>query len=76
VRRITDDEIVVGEDDSHLNFSLSLLKFRENGNQKIAFSTVVKVNNPIGKAYLLTILPFHKIIARTMLASAIREGRI
>jgi hypothetical protein len=66
----SDDEIVVGEDDSHLDFRLSLLRLSQEGHDKLVLSMVVKTHNAIGKAYLCTILPFHKLIMRKYLEVA------
>ncbi len=60
VQRVTDNEIFVGEDDKHLNFLISVLRHK-NG---IALSTWVHTHNNFGKAYLWTIMPFHKLIVR------------
>ncbi|TAJ43013.1 MAG: DUF2867 domain-containing protein [Reyranella sp.] len=43
---------------------------------KVALSTVVWPHNLFGRAYLFTILPFHRFGARTILANALSAGRI
>ena len=60
VQSVSENEILLGEDDKHLNFLISVLR-HENG---VALSTWVRTHNGFGKAYLLTIMPFHKIIVR------------
>ena len=67
---LTDDEIVVDEDDSHLNFRLSVHKTIEESKEKVVLSMVVTVNNAIGKMYLSLILPFHKIVMKAYLDRA------
>jgi len=70
---VTEKEIIVGEDDSHLNFRLSLLKLRESGRDKVVLSMIVNVNNLVGRVYLAMVLPFHKVIMRTFLNTAVRR---
>ena len=59
------DEIVVGADDSHLDFRASVL-LRRAGNL-LAITTVVRCHNLLGRLYLATILPFHILIAHDLL---------
>lgn len=55
------DEIIVGDDDKHLNFILS---FHKNAVANIiTATTVVHVKNWFGKAYMIFVKPMHKIIA-------------
>ena len=68
-----DNEIVLGEDDRHLNFRISLKKTVENEQVRIIVSTVIFVNNTLGRLYLFFILPFHKIIVPAILRRI--EGR-
>ncbi|MCH5597028.1 DUF2867 domain-containing protein [Niabella ginsengisoli] len=70
---ITDNEIIMGEDDKHLNFRVSLF-IASNQNQKlITISTTVQFNNLLGKLYFLPVQPFHKIIVPIMLKNMIRQ---
>jgi Protein of unknown function (DUF2867) len=63
------DQIVMGLNDRHLDFRL-LVDVRNAGadQQSVTATTVVKTHNRLGRAYLATILPFHRIIVRAMLA--------
>jgi len=67
-----EDEIVLGEDDRHLDFRVSLQRRREPSGVLLAATTVVRVHNPLGRAYLLAVRPFHKIIMRASLARLAR----
>lgn len=71
-----ENEVVIGEDDKHLNFRVSLY-LEKNTNQinkkKIIISTTVEFNNWFGKIYFLPVRPFHKIIVPTMLKAIIKE---
>ena len=64
-----DNEIVMGEDDKHLNFRVSLLTVCEKGRlgESVILTTVVKYNNWFGRLYFALIKPFHKLIVRMML---------
>ena len=52
------DEVILGFDDSHLNFRLSIL--RQSG--LIHAATWVHPHNLAGRVYLAAIMPFHKLI--------------
>ena len=72
----TDNEVVIGEDDKHLNFRVSL--FLENHktelNKKVlTISTTAEFNNWFGRLYFLPVKPFHKLIVPTMLKGIIKE---
>jgi Protein of unknown function (DUF2867). len=60
-----EDEIVIGEDDKHLNFRTSILK--DESENTISLTTVVHYNNVWGKVYFFPVKPFHKIIMRVLL---------
>lgn len=64
-----DDQVVLGFDDSHLNFRI-VLDVAAAGSQarKLAVTTLVERHNLFGRVYIFVITPFHKLIVRTMLA--------
>ncbi len=71
-----ENEVVLGEDDKHLNFRISLLIENiktDKTKQKITTTTTVVFNNWFGRVYFLPVKPFHKLIVSTMLESVIRE---
>eukprot|EP00903_Cladosiphon_okamuranus_P001244 g1242.t1 len=71
---ISDNEIILGEDDWHQDFRVSVL--RTNGRSpRVYASTCCKRHNLGGYAYLALILPFHKLIARSVLDKAV-ESRL
>ncbi len=57
---LTEDEIIVGSNDKHLDFRISVL--RDSGGYYV--STWVHTHNIFGKMYLLFVMPFHKIIVK------------
>jgi hypothetical protein len=64
------DELLLGEDDRHLDFRLSVL-VRNDGSADWAFvSTIVRFNSWLGRAYFLPVRQFHKLIVPAMIRSA------
>lgn len=57
----TDDEVIAGFNDKHLDFRISVMRFEG----KILLSTWVHTHNIGGKIYLRAIMPFHILIARS-----------
>lgn len=62
------DEIVLGADDRHLDFRLSLLRRRSPIGTLLIATTVVRTHNLLGFAYLNAVRPFHYLVVRTNLA--------
>lgn len=67
-----DDEIISVADDKHMTFYLSVRKH----NGQVIVSTLVNQKTIIGRIYVTGILPFHYIIARTVINNAINAQRI
>ncbi|WP_375561738.1 DUF2867 domain-containing protein [Bernardetia sp. OM2101] len=70
----TENEVVMGEDDRHLNFRVSLFFTPSNldiNKTEVFISTTVEFNNWFGKLYFLPVKIFHKIIVPVMLKSTI-----
>jgi hypothetical protein len=67
-----ENEIVMGENDKHLNFKVSVLVDRENS--YIYLTTIVRFNNFFGRLYCLPVKPFHKIIVKSSLKRQIIEN--
>jgi hypothetical protein len=72
----SDTEIVTGGDDRHLDFRVSVRKLTDRGTPRVALTTSVRPHNRLGKAYLLVVLPFHRLGVRTLLANAVAAGRL
>ncbi|HWW99429.1 DUF2867 domain-containing protein [Collimonas sp.] len=64
-------EVVLGFDDHHLDFRISI-KVAPDGPEatQVTVSTIVKTNNLLGRSYLATIMPFHRLIVRHLLEHA------
>ncbi|MGK6340778.1 DUF2867 domain-containing protein [Chryseobacterium sp. DT-3] len=76
----TDCEIIIGENDKHLDFRVSL--FYDNTqygteNSFLTISTTVKSHNRLGMLYFISVRPFHQLIVPVMLKKMIAklEGR-
>ena len=54
-------ELIVGTDDSHLNFRISILQ-QDN---TIHMATWVHRKNVLGRVYLAVVMPFHVLIVRS-----------
>ncbi|WP_146165942.1 DUF2867 domain-containing protein [Stenotrophobium rhamnosiphilum] len=68
-------EILLGMDDHHLDFRLIVtLDSTSASTQTITVTSLVKTHNRLGRVYLTMILPFHRLLARTMLARASLSG--
>ena len=61
-----ESEIILGLDDSHLDFRISVLK--QDG--QIYFATWVRTKNRFGRIYLRLIMPFHILIVRNAVSRA------
>lgn len=69
---ISDDEVILGADDSHLNFR-ALVKNDKSDSNNIKVITLVEYNNLKGKIYMGIIKPFHRLIVKRMVKNAYRE---
>jgi hypothetical protein len=75
---ITKNEILLGEDDKHLDFRLSVLvQMRADSTAAspyLVLSTVVHCHNLLGRIYIFIIAPFHRLIVQSMLRRAAQRG--
>jgi hypothetical protein len=72
VRTVTENEIILGEDDKHLDFRISVYRDKKSAGP-VSLSTLVHTHNLLGKVYLTTIKPFHILIVTSQLKRAIRQ---
>ncbi|MBL4642470.1 MAG: DUF2867 domain-containing protein [Flavobacteriaceae bacterium] len=66
---IDPNEIILGANDNHLNFRVSIYNAGTLKNN-IQLSTLVKYHNRTGKIYMQLIAPFHRMVIRYMLQRA------
>ncbi len=70
-------EIVLGEDDKHLDFRVSVLcagQPAQGAQRQLIVSTVVHCHNRLGRFYIFVIAPFHRMIIQASLRRAARIG--
>lgn len=72
VRSISKDEIILGEDDLHLDFKISVYRDSKSSGQ-ISLATWVRTHNRLGKIYLGMIAPFHVLIVNSQLTGLARH---
>ena len=74
---VSQAEIILGEDDKHLDFRVSVLcsdQQPQEGNRRVTLSTVVHYNNCFGHLYFFVIAPFHRLLVQSGLRRAARLG--
>ena len=74
VRSRSDNEIILGEDDTHLDFRASVLRRPAKTGSELVVTTVVHCHNMLGRTYLAAITPFHGLVVRSGLSRAARRG--
>ncbi|MEO5626866.1 MAG: DUF2867 domain-containing protein [Dokdonella sp.] len=73
-------EVVMGEDDKHLDFRVSVLcRPREHasadgGGPCLVLSTVVHCHNRLGRMYIAFVAPFHRLVVQAFLRRAAKTG--
>jgi hypothetical protein len=73
----SETEVVLGENDKHLDFRVSILctpNSLENTGNQLTLSTVVHCHNRLGRAYLSVIAPFHRQVVKASLRQAASVG--
>ena len=69
--RQTDDVVVAGADDRHLDFRAVLqVRERPGGDAELVLATVVQRHNVAGRAYFALVRPFHRQVVPAMLRRA------
>ena len=71
------DEVVLGEDDRHLDFRVSVRRGTSataGEVDELVAVTVVHCHNLLGRNYIRLIAPFHRMVVRSALERAARSG--
>ena len=76
VKAIELQELILGDDDRHLNFRISIFIHEVDERRVVSVSTVVIINNWLGHFYMFFVKPFHRLIARNLITAAISAGRL
>ena len=72
----TENELVLGEDDKHLSFRVSLLLDCKNNDiekKEIIITTTVEYKNIFGRIYFLPVKPIHQLIVKRTLKKMIKK---
>lgn len=69
---LSENEVILGADDKHLNFRAVVSKTKDP-RYNIKLSTLVQFNNKMGRVYMKIIKPFHRMVLMHMLKQAYRE---
>ena len=66
ISHLSDTEVVLGQDDKHLDVQVSICKqpAAPGTAPRVVLSTVVHIHNTLGHAYMAVITPIHRVIAR------------
>jgi Protein of unknown function (DUF2867) len=73
---LSEDEIIAGRNNKHLDFRLSVFKMPDGDRTSVFVSTICTVHNLSGKVYLFFVVPFHRYGVRKLMASALAAGRL
>jgi hypothetical protein len=74
VEEIAPQEVVMGEDDRHLNFKTSFLVRQTAEGRELVWITVVRCNNSLGRFYLAAIAPVHRRLLPAFLNLSAKRG--
>ena len=67
----TPDRLVAGLDDKHLDFRIVVDVASSGQGQDVTATTLVRTHNLLGRVYLATIMPFHRLIVRALLRQVV-----
>jgi hypothetical protein len=71
----SENEVVAGCKNKHMDFRLSVLKLTDGDRASVVVSTICTVHNLFGKLYLFLVVPFHRYGVRKLMASALAARR-
>lgn len=72
VQSVEEDEIILGEEDRHLDFKIAVFRDREKPG-RISLATLVHTHNRLGRTYLRLISSFHVLIVNARLAALAKQ---
>jgi hypothetical protein len=72
--RRLNDEIMLGEDDKHLDYRVSIQLERQEKKCWVVVSTAVKFNNWLGRAYFVPVRSVHKIVVPAMMKHGLEHS--
>ncbi|QAU43903.1 DUF2867 domain-containing protein [Bradyrhizobium guangzhouense] len=71
----TPERLIAGFDDYHLDFRVVVDVAGEAADRRVTLTTLVRTNNLLGRTYLALIVPFHKLVARSMMGDIAEPAR-
>ncbi|AWM04075.1 DUF2867 domain-containing protein [Bradyrhizobium amphicarpaeae] len=71
----TPERLVAGFDDSHLDFRIVVDVAGAAANRQVTSTTLVRTHNLLGRTYLRLIMPFHKLVVRSMMGRITEPAR-
>ncbi len=71
---VGEHEVILGEDDNHLDFRLSVFRSEVAGKTQLTLTTVVQCHNLLGRLYIFFIAPFHRAVVKASLRRAAKRG--
>jgi hypothetical protein len=73
---LSENEIVAGRNNKHMDFRLSVLKVPDGKRTSVVVSTICMVHNLSGKVYLFFVVPLHRYGVRKLMERAVSAGRL
>ena len=72
---ITENEVLLGDSDKHLDVTLSVHKsgHASGSMATITVTTVVHIHNLLGRLYMLPVAPIHKLVVPAVLKAIVRH---
>lgn len=71
----TPERLVAGFDDSHLDFRIVVDVAGDEKGRQVTSTTLVRTHNLLGRSYLRLIMPFHKLVVRSMMGRIAEPAR-
>lgn len=72
---LSENEIIAGRDNKHMDFRLSVLKSPDGDKVSVIVSTICTTHNRCGKIQLFFIVPVHRYGVQKLMANALAAGR-
>lgn len=73
VLAVAEDEVLLGLDDRHLDFRISVRTLDDGGERLGVVTTLVRFHGVLGRAYFVPVRPAHRLIVPAMLRGAERR---
>jgi hypothetical protein len=67
---LSDDEVILGDSDKHLNVQVSVCKVGQGERCVLHVATVVHIHNTMGRIYMMLVKPVHQLIVPAVLRRA------